>query len=106
MSAVTCKMKCKKSLIIYCAYIKRYLHFVSTYCSAGVSPPIIDGSIIVQILSDHLEGSVHLTQCCSWCRDVDGDPPQERIMFVLFSGESWKQFALQVGALVKIHPPW
>ncbi|CAH3028399.1 unnamed protein product [Porites evermanni] len=73
--------------------------------TTGISPPT-DGSIIIQILSDHLEGSVHLTQCCSWCRDDDGDPPQERILFVLFSCETWKQFTLQVGALVKIHPPW
>lgn len=63
----------------------------------------MDGSLVIQILSDQLQGSLHLTQCVL-CND-DRDPPH-KLVFVLFTCDTWKQFAMHVGAVVNIHPPW
>lgn len=63
-----------------------------------------EGSLVVQILSDQLQGSVHLTQCVLHSDDMNPDP--QKTVFVLFSCDTWKQLAMQVGAIVNIHPPW
>ena len=63
-----------------------------------------EGSLVVQILSDQLQGSVHLTQCVLHSDMMNPDP--QKTVFALFSGDTWKQLALQVGAIVNIHPPW
>lgn len=63
-----------------------------------------EGSLVVQILSDQLQGSLHLTQCVLYSDDMDPDP--QKIVFVLFTCDTWKQLAMQVGAVVNIHPPW
>lgn len=63
-----------------------------------------EGSLVVQILSDQLQGSVHVTQCV-----LHGDgmnPDHQKTVFVLLSCDTWKQLTIQVGAVVKIHPPW
>lgn len=63
-----------------------------------------EGSLVVQILSDQLQGSVHLTQCVLHSDDMNPDP--QKTVFVLFACDTWKQLAMQVGAVVNIHPPW
>ena len=63
-----------------------------------------EGYLVVQILSDQLQGTVHLTQCMLHGDDMNADP--QKSVFVLFSCETWKQLAMQVGAVVNIHPPW
>lgn len=62
-----------------------------------------DGCLVVQIISDQLQGSVHLTQCLL-CNDDTNLP--RKLLFVLFTCETWKQFAMHVGSIVNIHPPW
>ena len=64
------------------------------------------GCLLVQILSDLPQSSLHLTQCLlSEGNDSHVDPHQ-RLVNVLFRCETWKDMALHVGAVVKIHPPW
>lgn len=67
----------------------------------------MDGSVTVQILHNQLQSSLHLTQSCVLCEDSDSPrDPHERLAFVLFTCETWKQLGLQVGDTVIIYPPW
>lgn len=63
----------------------------------------MDRCLVVQIMSDRLQGSIHLTQCLL-CSDEISLP--QKFLFVLFPCDTWKQFALIVGATVNIYPPW
>lgn len=63
----------------------------------------MDRCLVVQIMSDRLQGSIHLTQCLL-CSDEISLP--QKFLFVLFPCDAWKQFALIVGATVNIYPPW
>ena len=63
-----------------------------------------EGSLVVQILSDQLQGSLHFTQCVLYSDNMNPDP--QKIVFVLFTCDTWKLLAMQVGAVVNIHPPW
>ena len=65
----------------------------------------MNGCIVVQILSDQLQGSLHLTQCVLYNDDTP-DPNTHKLVFVLFTCDTWNQLAMHVGAVVNIHPPW
>ncbi|XP_078365898.1 DNA repair-scaffolding protein-like [Oculina patagonica] len=64
----------------------------------------MNGSLVVQILSDQLQSSLHLTQCVLFSDDINANT--HKLVFVLFSCDTWNQLAMQVGAVVNIHPPW
>ena len=63
-----------------------------------------EGCLVVQIVSEQLQGSLHLTQCVLHSDHMNSNP--QKTIFVLFTCDTWKQLAMEVGAVVNIHPPW
>ncbi|XP_022794191.1 DNA repair-scaffolding protein-like [Stylophora pistillata] len=71
--------------------------------SRKTKPSQMDSCLVVQIISDQPQGLIHLTQCLLCSKEIS---LRQKFLFVLFTCETWRQFALHTGAMVKIYPPW